>query len=208
MRNEEEKTFSKVVVIAAIVITIVALYFLMLAGPATKVSSSDRSTGKPQVGGEFTLTDFNGNPFGSNELKGKPSLIYFGFTFCPDICPTALQKLTSVLDDLAKLRLEITPVFITVDPKRDTGALLKQYLGHFHPKFIGLTGSDIEIKKVADEFKVFYEIIPGSDTGHNDYLLDHSSLVYIMDKNGEYVGHFHIDLSSEEMVEYIRKYVK
>lgn len=208
MRNNEEKTFSKVVVIVAIVITVVAFYFLMISGSATRSPINDRSTGKAQIGGEFTLIDFNANPFGSKDLKGKPSLIYFGFTFCPDICPTALQKLTEVLDDLEKLRIDVTPVFITIDPKRDNGELLKQYLGHFHPKFIGLTGSEIEVKKVADEFKVFYEVIPGSDTGHNDYLIDHSSLVYIMDKNGEYVGHFHIDLSSEEMVEYIRRYVK
>lgn len=207
MRNNEEKTFTKVIIIIAIAITIVSFYFLMLSEP-TKGQSANRSIGKAEIGGHFVLTDLDSNSFDSDKLKGKISLIYFGFTFCPDICPTALQKLSVLLDDLNKYNINVTPVFITIDPKRDTPIALKKYLAHFHPKLMGLTGSDEQIKTVADQFKVFYEVIPGSDKGNNDYLLDHSSLVYILDKNGEYAGHFHISTSEEEMLQYIIKNTK
>lgn len=206
MRNNEEKTFTKITIVIAVAIAIVALYFLMLSGNSIKTQSEDKSIGKAEIGGHFTLSDLDGNKFDSDSLQGKISLIYFGFTFCPDICPTALQKISSLLNDLAKYNIDVTPIFITLDPKRDTPDALKTYLGHFHPKLVGLTGSESEIKKVAaDQFKVFYEIIPGSDKGNNDYLLDHSSFVYILDKNGEYAGHFHIETSEAEMLNYIRK---
>ena len=207
MRNNEERAFTKIIIIIAIAITILSFYFLMLPDP-TKGQSENKSIGKAEIGGHFVLTDLNGKSFDSDILKGKISLIYFGFTFCPDICPTALQKLSVLLDDLNKYNINVTPIFITIDPKRDVPAALKQYLAHFHPKLMGLTGSEEQIRVVADQFKVFYEVIPGSDKGNNDYLLDHSSLVYILDKNGEYAGHFHIETSEEEMLQYIIKNTK
>jgi protein SCO1/2 len=205
MENKEEKQFAKIVTVVAIVIAIVALYFMMtVAAPTKPLAGQGASVGKADIGGEFTLIDQDGQPFGSEQLKGKPSLIYFGFTFCPDICPTSLQKLTSVMDTLDRYKIDVTPVFITIDPQRDTSASLKVYLAHFHKKFMGLTGSPEAIKKVADEFKVYYAIAPGSDPQQADYLLDHTSLVYLMDKNGEYLAHFHLESSPEEIVEYIR----
>ena len=209
MSGAEEKGFAKIVAVAAVVITIVALYFIMTVSIPTKpMAGQGNATSKADIGGEFTLTDQDGQPFGTTQLKGKLSMIYFGFTFCPDICPTSLQKLTSVMDTLDKYGIEVTPVFITIDPKRDTSASLKSYLKHFHGKFVGLTGSEETIKEVAGKFKVYYAIAPGSDPKRNDYLLDHTSLVYLMDKNGDYMTHFHIDSNPNEIVEYIRVHHK
>lgn len=210
MSHTEEKGFAKVVAVAAVVITIIALYFIMTASvpPKPLAGQGSMASGKANIGGEFALTDQDGQPFGTAQLKGRPSMIYFGFTFCPDICPTSLQKLTSVMDTLDKYGIDVTPVFITIDPKRDTSASLKTYLKHFHAKFVGLTGSEEAIKEVADKFKVYYSIAPGSDPKRNDYLLDHTSLVYLMDKDGNYMTHFHIDSHPGEIVEYIRVHYK
>lgn len=209
--KKEEKIFTKAVVVISIVISIVALYFMILYGSANKtaVKYEESSTGKADIGGAFTLIDHDGNNFSSDQLNGKPSLIYFGFTFCPDICPTALEKLSLVVDALAKNNIDITPIFITIDPLRDKPESLKKYLARFHEKFLGLTANNEEdAKKVADQFKVFYEMVPNSDTGKNDHLFDHSSLVYVMDKNGEYVGHFHMGATPEEMVLYVKDYLR
>jgi len=212
MSDSEEKNFTKIIAVVAIIIAIVAIYFIMtatvkdkpLAGRGNEI---DRQ-GSVDIGGNFTLTDQDGKTFTNAQLKGKLSLIYFGFTFCPDICPTSLQKITKVINTLDKYGIDVTPVFITIDPKRDTSSSLKKYLGHFHQKFIGLTGNADDIKSVADKFKVYYALAPGSGSGANDYLLDHTSLVYIMDKNGRYMTHFHIDSKPEEMIEYLRIHSK
>lgn len=209
--KKEERIFTKAVVVISIVIAIVALYFMILYGGASKTAAKygQSSSGKADIGGFFTLIDYDGNSFSSNQLHGKPSLIYFGFTFCPDICPTALEKLSLVVDILAKNDIDIIPVFITIDPLRDKPEGLKKYLARFHTKFLGLTANNEEdAKKVADQFKVFYEKVPNSDTGRNDHLFDHSSLIYIMDKNGEYIGHFHMGSTPEEMVEYVKDYLR
>ncbi|MES2214981.1 MAG: SCO family protein [Pseudomonadota bacterium] len=208
MSVQEERGFTKIVAVIAIIIITVAIYFIMtstiqdkpLAGRGGEI---DRK-GDADIGGDFTLIDQDGKTFTNTQLKGKLSLIYFGFTFCPDICPTSLQKITKVIETLDKYGKDVTPVFITIDPKRDTSESLKKYLANFHPKLIGLTGEEKDIKDTADKFKVFYAPAPGSGTGRNDYLLDHTSLVYIMDKNGKYMKHFHIDSSPEEIIEYIR----
>jgi protein SCO1/2 len=137
-------------------------------------------------------------------LHGKLSLIYFGFTYCPDICPTSLQKLSAVIQTLDKYQIDVTPVFITIDPSRDTPALLKEYLGHFHAKFIGLTGTEEQIREVADLFKVFYARAKDAAATKGNYMLDHSSFIYLMDKNGRYMKHFYMSTTEEEMIEYIR----
>ncbi|CAF3764762.1 unnamed protein product [Rotaria magnacalcarata] len=106
------------------------------------------------IGGKFDLIDQDGNKFNSKQMNGHLSLVYFGFTYCPDICPTTLNKLSNVISTLEKYKIDIMPIFITIDPKRDTSLLLKEYLGHFYPKFIGLTGSEEDLKYVADLYKV------------------------------------------------------
>jgi protein SCO1 len=209
MSNKEEKGFTNIIIILSIIIITVALYFLMgatledkpLAGRGSEI---DRQH-KADIGGDFTLLDQNGFVFTDNQLNGKISMIYFGFSACPDICPTSLNKMAEVTSTLDKYGIDVTPVFVSLDPKRDTPEALKKYLAEYHSKFIGLTGDEAEIKKVADKFKVFFSVSAGSDASKDDYILDHTSLVYIMDKNGDYKTHFHLDTKPEEMIEYIRR---
>lgn len=177
----------KFIIILAIFITIVSMYFLLNTQP-NKITNN-ASTQKIAIGGDFTLMDQNGAIFNSNKLSGKYSLIYFGFTYCPDICPDSLEKITHVLDTLNSYNLSVTPVFITIDPKRDTPEILKQYTSHFHKDFIALTGTDQQIKEVADLFKVYYQIAP-EKKNTEDYMVDHSAFIYLMDKSGNYLAHF------------------
>lgn len=195
----------KIILAIAAIISIIALYFLISNNVPKKPSPRQSSSANEHVpiGGDFVLIDQIGNNFSSDQLKGKLSLIYFGFTYCPDICPTSLQKLSKVIKTLDNYHIEVTPVFITVDPERDTASVLKEYLAHFYPKFIGLTGSLEQIKQVADKFKVYYAKTDNSKH-HGNYMLDHSSFVYLMDKNGKYLKHFHIDNTATEIIEFIR----
>ncbi|AGJ01759.1 Protein translocase subunit SecD [Rickettsia prowazekii str. GvF12] len=155
---------------------------------------------KIKIGGPFELIDQNGEIFNSDKLRGHLSLIYFGFTSCPDICPTSLNKITNIVEILHQNKIDIIPVFITVDPKRDTPEVLKEYIKNFHPKFISLTGNEHQIKDVTDKFKVFYARV-NSDNDDQNYMIDHSSFTYLIDKNGRYMKHFYLDISAKEIME-------
>lgn len=199
--NTKSALLHKIILMAALLISIVAGYFFFFEQKTKKPLAGHVSEESVPIGGDFVLTDQDGNNFSSEKLKGRLSIIYFGFTYCPDICPTSLQKLTKVLEVLGKYNIEVTPVFITIDPERDSVKVLKEYLSHFHSKFIGLTGSLEQIKDVAGKFKVYYA---KTDGNHDTYMLDHSSFVYLMDKNGKYLKHFHLDTKPEEIIEVIR----
>ena len=192
--NKASKKVAKIIIILSIIIAAISMYILIAIELPTKPLAGQGGALEEdvQIGGGFILTDHNGNKFNSDAMHGKLSLVYFGFTFCPDICPTSLQKLTQVLSTLDKYQIDVLPIFITVDPSRDTPELLKEYLGHFHEKFIGLTGSEEQIKEVADLYKVFYAVAEGATTEYGKYMLDHSSFVYLMDKNGKYMKHFYM----------------
>jgi protein SCO1/2 len=156
------------------------------------------------IGGDFQLTDQNGQIFHSNSLKGRLSIIYFGFTYCPDICPTSLNKLSDVLNILDKYQIDIVPIFISIDPHRDNPQILKEYLQHFHRKLIGLTGTNEQIKAVADKFKVYFARSQSTNQNNIQYMIDHTSFIYFMDRNGKYLKHFYLDSKVEEIVEFIR----
>lgn len=196
-------TVIKIIITIGLLITITSLYLLFSIDIPTKplAGESESHANEVQIGGKFELLDQNGKVFNSNKLKGKLSLIYFGFTSCPDICPTTLHKILEVFNTLQKYQINIEFVFITIDPARDSSAVLKEYLGHFSPKFIGLTGTDKQIKMVADEFKVYYAKVKGAG---DDYMLDHSSFLYLMDQEGKYLKHFYLDSPSQEIIEYVR----
>ena len=206
MENNSSKKISKIILALSAIIAAISLYILVAIELPDKPLAGQGGAPSEEalIGGKFTLTDHNGNEFYSDTMKGKLSLVYFGFTFCPDICPTSLQKLTNVLSTLDKYQIDVSPVFITVDPSRDTQELLKEYLGHFHPKLLGLTGTNEEIREVADLYKVFYAKAEGADKAGDNYMLDHSSFVYLMDKNGKYLKHFYMTSKAEEIIEFIR----
>ncbi len=204
-QNSSRKV-TRIIVILSAVIGILSLYILLAVELPDKPLAGQGGAIKEeaQIGGYFVLTDQNGNEFTSEMMKNRMSLVYFGFTYCPDICPTSLQKLSNVLSTLEKYQIDILPIFITVDPSRDTPALMKEYLGHFHPKFIGLTADEEKIKKVADLYKVFYAKAENQNYDKGKYMIDHSSFVYLMDKNGKYMKHFYMSSTPEEIIEYIR----
>lgn len=206
MKNNSSKSFSKIIIALSAIIAAISVYILIAIELPNKPLAGHGGAPESEalIGGDFTLKDHDGNQFNSDNMKGKLSLVYFGFTFCPDICPTSLQKLTNVLTTLDKYKIDILPIFITVDPSRDSQELLKEYLGHFHPKFVGLTGTEEEIRDVADLYKVFYAKAEGAEKAGDNYMLDHSSFVYLMDKNGKYLKHFYMTSTPEEIIEFIR----
>lgn len=197
---------TKTIIALSIIIAAISLYILLVIELPNKPLAGQGGAPEENVpiGGDFVLTDHNGNEFSSDMMKGRLSLVYFGFTFCPDICPASLQKLTNVLSALGKYQIDVLPIFITVDPVRDTPDILKEYLGHFHPNFVGLTGSEEKIREVANLYKVFYAIAEGVTEKDDKYMLDHSSFVYLMDRNGKYMKHFYMSSTPEEIIEYIR----
>lgn len=158
--------------------------------------------------GNFTLTDHEGKPFtqDSSAWQADYKLIYFGFTFCPMICPTELQKMTQVLNDLpANKSALIQPVFITIDPERDTAEAMAQYIESFHPRFIGLTGTPEQIAHMASLWKVYYAKV--DDDSLSEYTMDHSSYIYLQGPEGDILGLFRMKDSAAEMTEYLAKII-
>ena len=150
------------------------------------------------IGGPFTLTDGAGKPVTDQTYRGKYMLVYFGYTFCPDVCPTTLNDVAQALDKLGARADRVTPLFITVDPARDTANVVKQYAAAFSPRLQGLTGTPAEIATVAHEYRVYYaEHKTGPNPG--DYTMDHSSILYLMDPSGQFVGIIRADEGAQQM---------
>jgi cytochrome oxidase Cu insertion factor (SCO1/SenC/PrrC family) len=173
---------------------ILALSILVVAlatGAAALWFAPGGSTGSGTalIGGPFTLTDHNGNRVTDRAFAGKYLLIFFGYTFCPDVCPSELQVMSAALDQLGPDAERIQPLFITIDPARDTPEVMKEYVANFHPRLIGLTGSDQDIAHVAAKYRVYYA---KAKTGGNsqDYLMDHSAILYLMSPDGTFLKHF------------------
>lgn len=163
---------------------------------ATGIGGSDTS-----IGGPFTLTDQDGRIVTEQDFRGKYLLVYFGFTFCPDVCPTSLQRNADALDLLGERARDIVPVLITVDPARDTPEKLKDYVHLFRPGLVGLTGTPEQVAAVSKAYRVYYAKVDPAKTGGDDrmYMMDHSSLTYLMGPDGRFLQFFRHDLSSEEM---------
>ncbi|KAI9467975.1 MAG: SCO1/SenC-domain-containing protein [Benjaminiella poitrasii] len=170
-----------------------------------------RKLGRPAIGQEqFELFNVNEDKRMSSKdiLHGHYSLVYFGFTHCPDICPEELDKMADVVDALKeKERVDVTPIFITVDPLRDSDELVKDYVQDFHPNMIGLTGDAEELKKVARSYRV-YSYTPPNVTFEDDYLVDHSIFIYLMDSKGRFVDCYARDTTVEEVFESVKNYIQ
>ena len=162
-------------------------------------------SGIADVGGPFTLTAHTGERISDEAFRGKFMLVSFGFTHCPDVCPAELQVMTAALDGMGPEGERVQPLFITIDPERDTASHLAQYMSHFHPRFIGLTGSADEIAAVAKSYHVWYEKVDGDSP---DYVMDHTSITYLMGPDGEFVQHFAFGTSADTLKQALLAAVK
>ena len=154
------------------------------------------------IGGPFRLVDQNGKTVTDGDLKGKWSLVYFGYTHCPDACPTALNDISIALDGLGPKRDAVRPVFITVDPERDTAEVLKAYVTSFDAPIMALTGTPEEIAQAAKEYRVYYA--KHREAG-GDYSMDHSSVIYVMDPEGRFTASFTHENTPEDIAERLKK---
>jgi cytochrome oxidase Cu insertion factor (SCO1/SenC/PrrC family) len=183
-----------IIIVTAILAVVVGLglgFLIPVGQPGLEVSQSF-------IGGEFEMVNHLGETVTQEAFKGRHMLVYFGYTFCPDVCPTELQSVTVALNDMGKTADEITPVFVTIDPERDDVAAVREYIGFFHPRLVGLTGTTAQVKTITDAFGVFYA--RARDTGEtSDYLMDHSSLIFLMDEDGQYITHIRTGTSPEVM---------
>jgi cytochrome oxidase Cu insertion factor (SCO1/SenC/PrrC family) len=161
-------------------------------------SVGQQVTGKALIGGAFTLTDNSGKRVTDQDFHGKYTLVFFGFTSCPDICPAGLQLIAGALVKLGTKAQRITPIFISVDPQRDTPEKLAAYVKNFDPRLVGLTGTPEEIAAVAKAYKVYYAKVPSKERP-DDYTMDHTSIIYVMDPKGEFVTHFTPSTSVNDM---------
>ena len=178
---------------------ILALYL-----PGFRPQPQATYTGVAAVGGPFTLEDTKGNTVTEAVLKGHYSLVYFGYTYCPDICPLALTNITQALQIVGPMGDDVLPLFITIDPERDTKEVLAEYIGHFHPRMVALTGTPEQIKAAEQAYRVFAEKAPGS-ADKASYSMDHTGYVYLMDRNGHYVAHFQKDATPKNIADRLRR---
>ena len=168
----------------------IALGLLLVLGGFVVQHASTASPSASGIGGPFTLIDQEGKTVTAADFKGEPILVFFGYTHCPDVCPTTLDSLSQMLKALGPDR-KAAALFITLDPSRDTPSVMKDYLSSFDPRIVGLTGSQSAIDDVARAYRVYVKKVP---TGDGNYSVDHTSVVYLMDKNGAFVESFNPDL--------------
>lgn len=174
--------------------------------PGRTPAGGTQATAVPVVGGPFALTDQNGNPVTEAAFKGKLMLVYFGYTYCPDVCPTALTEIGNAVEALGPAGDKVAPVFVTVDPARDTPEHLKEYLAYFHPRFVGLTGTAERVAAAAKAYRVYYAKAKSKEaTDALDYLVDHTSIIYLMGPEGGLKAHFPHGTGADAMAKKIRE---
>ncbi len=186
------------------IITATAIAFVVTATPPDRPMV--RTTGEATVGGPFSMVDHNGVPVTEESFKGKVLVLYFGFTYCPDVCPTQLLALSDALERLGDKGSDVAPVFVSVDPERDTPEVLKDYVTNFHPSMVGLTGSVEQVAAMADAFYVTYYKVKNVDTAA-EYLMDHTSIVYVMGRDGKYLTHFTHATPPKQMAETLKQFL-
>ncbi|SDH27421.1 protein SCO1/2 [Bradyrhizobium sp. Rc2d] len=181
---------------ASLIVGLLVMFWAM--GGVSKVAQP------AAIGGPFQLTDQNGKAVTDKTLKGKPTLIFFGYTHCPDVCPTSLFEISEVLRAMGKEADKVNAIFISVDPERDTPAAMKDYLTSFDPHLEGLSGDPAEVAKVITSYRVYAKKVPTKD---GDYTMDHTALVYLMDRDGRFVSPFNLKRSPEESATELKRYL-
>jgi len=194
---------SRVALVLAAFLTGLVLCFGVILIVSNRVSSPLGAT-VSAVGGPFRLEDQNGKPISDQDMKGRPFLVFFGFTHCPDICPTTLFEISQVLAKLGPDADRTGALFITVDPERDTPAVMKDYLSNFDPHLRGLTGDPAAVNAAIKAYRVYAKKVP-LDNG--DYTMDHTAVVYLMDKDGHFVAPFNLKRTPEASAADLRRYL-
>jgi protein SCO1/2 len=161
-------------------------------------------TAPAMIGGPFQLTDQSGAVVTEKNMQGRPTLIFFGFTHCPDVCPTSLFEISEILRAMGGDADKVNAYFISVDPERDTAAAMKDYLSSFDPHLKGLTGDTASIQKVVTEYRVYAKKVPLKD---GDYTMDHTALIYLMDRDGKFVSPFNVNRKPEEAAADLKRYL-
>ncbi|MCH8684070.1 SCO family protein [Pedomonas mirosovicensis] len=184
-----KRTLSFTTILAALVgLCMVAGVLVWQTWRASQISDQ----GRVPIGGPFSLVDHTGKPVTEKSWPGKHLLVYFGYTYCPDVCPADLQNMSLALTTLEKenpkAAAEIQPLFITIDPERDTVLALKDYVSLFHPRLVGLTGTPEQIEAAKKSYRVY--AVKREEEGASDYLMDHTALIYLISPKGEYEAHF------------------
>lgn len=192
-------------IIAGLLIGAVAAVLMFPeARNALLTPTAQTTSGKALIGGPFALTDQNGKKVTDETFRGRHMLVFFGFTNCPDICPAGLQLIAAALDKLGPKAANVTPIFVSVDPARDTPAKLATYVKNFDDRIVGLTGTPEEIAAIAKAYRVFYEKTPNEKTP-SEYGMNHTSIIYLMGPDGSYVAHFTPMTTVDQMVEQLSK---
>jgi protein SCO1/2 len=161
-------------------------------------------TAPAAIGGPFQLTDQTGATVTEKDLQGHPTLIFFGFTHCPDVCPTSLFEISEILRAMGKDADKVNALFISVDPERDNAAAMKDYLSSFDPHLKGLTGDPAAVQKVITAYRVYAKKVPLKD---GDYTMDHTALIYLMDRDGRFVAPFNVNRKPEEAATDLKRYL-
>ena len=194
---------------------IAALALLLGAGIGATAEPPQRSAAETMevlmwnrepVGGPFALVDHHGKRRTDADFRGQLMLVYFGYTFCPDVCPTDLVQIGLAMEKLGAVSKEVQPIFVTLDPARDTPVHLAAYIPNFHPRMLGLTGTAVEVRKAADAYKVYYQKVAAQ--GGPGYTVDHTAFIYLMDRKGKYLGFFPPGTDATRMAELVRSHLR
>lgn len=188
---------------------IVVLMTLMLAVFAAEILiasyvGTPQETSEVKIGGDFTMVDHKGRTVTDNDFLGKPMVVFFGFTYCPDICPTTLSRLSSLLDKLGSDAEKVNVVLVSVDPERDTPEALAQYLQSFHPQITGLTGSQDQLASFAKKYKAYYKKVPAAD---GNYTMDHTAAVLLFDRGGKFIAPLNRDEDEAKAFHQLRELI-
>ena len=198
---------ARIVLVVALVLGSVALgmtlRLFLFDRPGTPAAGGGAAA---STGGPFALVDQDGRTRTDAEFRGALMLVYFGYSACPDIGPAELEAITAALDRLGDKAGNVQPIFITIDPERDTAAQLKSYVARFSPRLLGLTGTSAQIAAVAKSYRVYYAKVPIHGGGKTGYLMDYSGLVYLIGRDGRYLTHFTPQTTAEQMARTIGKY--
>lgn len=202
------KRSSIIFALAAMLVALGALAASLVFMPGSRMADVI-SSGEALVGGEFEATNQDGARVTDKDFLGKYTLYYFGYTYCPDVCPAELQVISAALAQVPDAEQKFQVVFTSIDPKRDTPQVMKDYVANFWPGTVGLTGSAEDIRNMAGKFRVYYSRAGGKEgEGKDDYLMDHSSIVYLMGPDGKFIRHFAFGTPADDMANELKKAVK